>query len=101
MFTRAFDPISMNKSTQNPLPERTPTLHDIWRLLCDSALILASCCSRVRIRVTGSGPTKGMPVLSVARRGDEVAGCHEGHATAHGPEPRHTDPTPPTELPAG
>eukprot|EP00955_Chlamydomonas_euryale_P095435 364938-Chlamydomonas_euryale.AAC.6 len=29
---------------------------------------------RVRVRVEGSGPTKGMPVLSAARQGDEAAG---------------------------
>eukprot|EP00955_Chlamydomonas_euryale_P107856 365806-Chlamydomonas_euryale.AAC.6 len=33
-----------------------------------------TCLTLVRVRVTGSGPTKGMPVWSAARR------CHKGNA---------------------
>eukprot|EP00955_Chlamydomonas_euryale_P044882 352988-Chlamydomonas_euryale.AAC.6 len=46
-------------------------------------------------RGTGSEPAKGMPVLTALQASKtagikQPAGCrHEGHATAHGPEPPH------------
>eukprot|EP00955_Chlamydomonas_euryale_P094338 364848-Chlamydomonas_euryale.AAC.15 len=47
---------------------------------------------RVRVRVTGSGPKKGMPVLSSARqRGSSSGvGAVTENATAHDPEPPHS-----------
>eukprot|EP00955_Chlamydomonas_euryale_P028527 300571-Chlamydomonas_euryale.AAC.19 len=46
---------------------------------------------KVRVRVTGSGPTKGVPVLCAARqRGlSSRVGDHRGNVTAHRPEPHH------------
>eukprot|EP00955_Chlamydomonas_euryale_P063466 358674-Chlamydomonas_euryale.AAC.3 len=50
-----------------------------------------------RVRVTGSGRTKGMPVLSVARQRDQAAGralsqkphhCARSRATQYQPRPR-------------
>eukprot|EP00955_Chlamydomonas_euryale_P093144 364763-Chlamydomonas_euryale.AAC.3 len=45
-----------------------------------------------RVRVTGSGPTKGMPVFIAARqRGSSSGqGAHKGCTTAHCPKPPGT-----------
>eukprot|EP00955_Chlamydomonas_euryale_P053390 355489-Chlamydomonas_euryale.AAC.16 len=59
---------------------------------------------RFRVRDTGSGHTKGMPALSIARQrgssselGAVITGTPlRGHAIAYGPERPHTNPNPPT-----
>eukprot|EP00955_Chlamydomonas_euryale_P038695 351161-Chlamydomonas_euryale.AAC.1 len=56
---------------------------------------------RVRVRVAGSRPTRGGPVLSVARQREikqRVGRCHKGHAIVHGLEPPNTNPTPPNNT---
>eukprot|EP00955_Chlamydomonas_euryale_P108185 365826-Chlamydomonas_euryale.AAC.4 len=64
--------------------------------------------SQFRVRVTGSGRTRGYACIERSKtegikqrggRGGKGGGrCHKGNATAHSLEPPHTNPTPPTET---
>eukprot|EP00955_Chlamydomonas_euryale_P113538 366225-Chlamydomonas_euryale.AAC.17 len=55
---------------------------------------------RVRVRVTGSGPVKGMPVLSVARRGSSsgLGAVTKGNKPLHSPAPPLTNPASPRRM---
>eukprot|EP00955_Chlamydomonas_euryale_P111866 366095-Chlamydomonas_euryale.AAC.11 len=66
-------------------------------LVASPNVCLLFCCSIVRVRasVTGSGPTRGMPVLSAARwRGSScgLGAVTKGNAAVRGAEPTHTSP---------